>query len=230
MLFDLDDTLLDYSGGVEESWTQAVQTCRLDGHWSPSPRRRPGPLTALVLGRSAPASGAHQHDAGLATIAAHALESLQARADDLVAAIAPHFAAHRRETMHLFPESRATLDRLRAQGAPLGLVTNGDAVQQRYKIDHHDLARYFDVIVIEGEFGTGKPDEVVFRHALDTLGADPAGACMVGDSLHNDVEGARRLGIRGVWVDRAGTGLPAGSPVSPDHIIASLTELFVLRS
>ena len=48
---------------------------------------------------------------------------------------------------------------------------------------------------------------------------------MVGDHLVNDVEGARQLGIRTVWVDRARTGLPAGSATRPDHIIGSLTEL-----
>jgi putative hydrolase of the HAD superfamily len=155
----------------------------------------------------------------------HALDSLHAPCHDLVADIVGAFASHRRQVMDLFPEARATLDRLRAQGLPLGLVTNGDAGQQRYKIERHGLANYFDVIVIEGEFGAGKPDAVVFRHALDTLRADPAETCMVGDHLVNDVEGARQLGIRTVWIDRARAGLPAGSATQPDHIIASLTEL-----
>ena len=232
VLFDLDDTLLDYSGGVEESWTHAVQTCCTDGRVEPLAL-----VAALVRSRrwfwDDPVRQRQERTNMMRawqTIVAHALESLQAPCHDLVAAIAAQFAAHRRQTMQLFPEARATLDRLRGQGVPLGLVTNGDARQQRHKIDHHDLARYFDVIVIEGEFGAGKPDEVVFRHALDTLGADPVGACMVGDNLDNDVEGARRLGIRAVWVDRAGTGLPSGSPARPDHIIASLTDLFALRS
>jgi putative hydrolase of the HAD superfamily len=131
--------------------------------------------------------------------------------------------------MCLFPESRDTLERLRAEGAPLGLVTNGDAAQQRYKIEREGLARYFDVIVIEGEFGAGKPDAAVYRHALDALGARPADTCMVGDNLEFDVEGARRTGITSVWIDRAGAGLPPGHPVRPDHVIASLTDLFGLR-
>jgi putative hydrolase of the HAD superfamily len=80
-------------------------------------------------------------------------------------------------------------------------------------------------MVIEGEFGAGKPDAAVFRHALDSLGAHPAEACMVGDNLVNDVEGAGQLGIRTIWIDRARSGLPAGIAARPDHIIASLTEL-----
>ena len=56
---------------------------------------------------------------------------------------------------------------------PLGLVTNGDATQQRDKIERHGLARFFDAIVIEGEFGAGKPDEIVYRHALGELALGP---------------------------------------------------------
>jgi FMN phosphatase YigB (HAD superfamily) len=52
---------------------------------------------------------------------------------------------------------------------------------------------------------------------------------MVGDNLHYDVQGARQVGIRSVWVDRTGAGLPAGSPAQPDHIIESLKELPDLR-
>jgi putative hydrolase of the HAD superfamily len=227
VLFDLDDTLLDYSGGVEESWRRAVLAAGPGGSLD----------AEAVVGALAQARrwfwedpGRHRLDRtnmprAWHRIAALALESLGVPDDARAAAIARHFAVHRRATMQLFPEARETLERLRARGTPLGLVTNGDAVQQRYKIETHDLARYFDVMVIEGEFGAGKPDEVVFRHALAALDAAPAEACMVGDHLHYDVHGAQRLGIRAVWIDRAGAGLPPGSPATPDHIIASLKDL-----
>jgi putative hydrolase of the HAD superfamily len=231
MLFDLDDTLLDYSGGVEESWRHAVVACCRDGRVDPEAL-----VAALVQSRrwfwDDPGRQRQERinmPRAWQRIVTHALEGLGAPNHGLDAAIAQRYATHRRETMCLFPEARDTLERLRAGAVPLGLITNGDAAQQRYKIEREDLARYFDVIVIEGEFGAGKPDEAVYRHALSTLGADPRDTCMVGDNLEFDVEGARRLGIGAVWVDRDGAGLPPGSTARPDHIIASLTELFALR-
>ena len=227
ILFDLDDTLLDYSSRVEESWAHAVDTCCIDG------RVEPVALVAALL----EARQWFWDDPGRQrrertnmvrawqVIVGHAMDSLQAPCRDLVDGIVGAYADHRKRVMDLFPEARATLDRLRGQGIPLGLVTNGDASQQRYKIERHGLAPYFEVMVIEGEFGAGKPDAAVFRHALDVLGADPAATCMVGDHLVNDVEGAGQLGIRTVWIDRARVGLPAGIATKPDHIIASLTEL-----
>ena len=158
-------------------------------------------------------------------IAGHALASLGAASDGLDAAIAREYAARRRAVMQLFPDARETLERLRHRGLPLGLVTNGDAGQQRDKIERFALAPLFDVIVIEGEFGAGKPDEVVYRHALDRLGVAPRDAWMVGDHLEFDVAGAQRVGLRGVWIDRPGAGLPADSPVRPHRIICSLREL-----
>ena len=107
----------------------------------------------------------------------------------------------------------------------MALVTNGDKSQQREKIERYDLGRYFDVILIEGEFGAGKPEEVVYRHVLERLGVAAREAWMVGDNLEWDVAAPQRLGLTGVWVDRAGTGLAAGSAVHPHRIIREFREL-----
>jgi putative hydrolase of the HAD superfamily len=146
--------------------------------------------------------------------------------DALATAIARDYAARRREAMRLYPEARTVLDALRARGVPLALVTNGDALQQRDKITRHDLARYFDAILIEGEFGCGKPEERVYREVLQQLGVAPEGVCMVGDNLEWDVLAPQRLGLAGIWIDREGTGLPpAHADARPHRIIRSLSEL-----
>jgi len=48
---------------------------------------------------------------------------------------------------------------------------------------------------------------------------------MVGDHLEWDVSAPQRLGVRGVWVDGAGAGLPDQSSVVPHRIIRALPEL-----
>ncbi len=163
--------------------------------------------------------GAWQH------IVEFALERLGRPAPELAAAVARDYAARRRTAMRLFPDSLACLTELRRRGIPLALVTNGDATQQRDKIERHDLARFFDAILVEGEFGVGKPDEAVYRHVLKALGMTPDEALMVGDHLEWDVGAPQRLGLTGVWMDRGGVGLPHGSAVQPHRIIRSLDEL-----
>ncbi|MGH7357094.1 MAG: HAD family hydrolase [Candidatus Rokuibacteriota bacterium] len=226
VLFDLDDTLLDYSSGVDRCWETAFRTAAPPGldaaallpvlaetrrwFWSEPERHRAERVDMLRA---------------WTRIAAHTLERA-GRADARAAAqVAEAFAASRRATMRLFPDARACLERLRRRDVALALVTNGDARQQRDKIERHGLASFFQAIVIEGEFGRGKPDAAVYEAALRALGRRADEACMVGDNLEWDVAGPQRLGLTGVWIDRAGSGLPTGATVQPDRIIGDLTTL-----
>ena len=127
--------------------------------------------------------------------------------------------------MQPFPGAIDTLKHFRRNNIPLALVTNGAAEIQRRKIRRFDLEPLFDFIVIESEFGFGKPDERVFQHALNQLGVDKKDAWMIGDDLARDVAGAKQAGIPGIWVDWQNKGLPASSVVQPDRIIRSISEL-----
>jgi putative hydrolase of the HAD superfamily len=227
VLLDLDDTLLDYSGGVDLSWESAGATAAASAGIDTRDL-----VAALVEARRWFWADPTRHRrervnmmGAWTQIAARALARCGCSTPSLAQTMAEDYAAHRRSVMRLFPDALVTLERFRASGAAMGLVTNGDARQQRDKIERHDLARFFDVIVIEGEFGAGKPDEAVYRHALGALRAHPTEAVMIGDHLEFDVDGSQRVGMRGIWLDRAGDGLPAGSAVRPHRIVRGLDEL-----
>jgi putative hydrolase of the HAD superfamily len=227
LLVDLDDTLLDYSGGVEESWAEACAEAVC-----PAGLPLDEAVPALRRARRWFWDDPVRHrteridmQGAWTKIAARALETLGRPDPALASAIAEAFAARRWRRMALFPGARATLERLRAQGTMMGLVTNGDRRHQRRKIEDHGLGGFFDVVVIEGEFGVGKPDESVYRHALDALGVAAREASMVGDNLEWDVAAPQRLGLSGIWVDAPGEGLPAGSGVVPDRIIRAFPDL-----
>jgi len=227
LLVDLDDTLLDYTGDVELSWREAcvavavpagldleimvmaiAQARRL--FWS-DPERHRIERTNMV--------GAWRK------IVAHGLTEIGCPDERLAADIVDDYAVRRWKRMGLFPEVPETLARLRERRVPLALVTNGDRGQQRRKIEQFDLARFFDVILIEGEFGIGKPDDRVYRHVLDVLGISAPEAWMVGDNLEWDVAAPQRLGMRGVWVDVQGQGVPATDAIRPDFIVRAFTEI-----
>ena len=123
------------------------------------------------------------------------------------------------------PGAVDTLRHLRGEGVRLALVTNGNADRQRRKVETHGLGPLFDYVLIEGEFGLGKPDERVYRYALSRTGTPPGETRMVGDNLEWEVVAPQRLGMAGIWVDAAGAGLPESSEVTPDRIIRSMPEL-----
>jgi putative hydrolase of the HAD superfamily len=227
LLVDLDDTLLDYSGGVDECWTAA---CEAAG--GPAGLDTASLVVAVRKARRWFWDDPERHRrervnmlGAWGKIVAHALEDVGAANRSLAAAVAEEFAARRWAAMCLFPGVTDALGRLRDGGVALALVTNGDKSQQRAKIERYDLAGYFDVIQIEGEFGAGKPDAIVYRHVLERLGVPAREAWMVGDHLEWDVAAPQRLGLRGVWVDREGTGLGPDSRVRPDRIIREFPEI-----
>jgi putative hydrolase of the HAD superfamily len=86
------------------------------------------------------------------------------------------------------------------------------------------LAPLLGVVADSTVVGVAKPDARIFRHALDALGLPPAQATFVGDSRPRDMEGARGLAMRHVWLVEAGA--PAAAPCcAGDPVIRSLDEL-----
>ena len=62
------------------------------------------------------------------------------------------------------------------------------------------LGDFFQVMVDSHCVGAKKPDPAIFRAALEGLGATPEKTVLIGDSLRRDWEGARRLGMRFIWI------------------------------
>jgi HAD superfamily hydrolase (TIGR01509 family) len=127
--------------------------------------------------------------------------------------------------MTVLPLTHAGVLRTLAARCPLGLVSNFDhAPTARRVLADHDVARFFSTIVISDEFGRRKPHPSIFEEALRALDVSPEDALFVGDSVSDDIAGARNAGLRIVWLNAKGEALPPGAP-APDYIIARLGEL-----
>jgi HAD superfamily hydrolase (TIGR01549 family) len=85
-----------------------------------------------------------------------------------------------------YADTAATLALLKASNIRVGVVSNtGWDIRKCFA--HHGLDRYVDEFVLSYEVGCVKPDERIWRIALDSLGADPRQTIMVGD--HPGVDG-----------------------------------------
>jgi putative hydrolase of the HAD superfamily len=62
---------------------------------------------------------------------------------------------------------------------PLALLTNGPSDVQRHKLASTGLGDCFDIVVISGELGIGKPDPRAFLHASEAIGLPPSEVVMV---------------------------------------------------
>jgi putative hydrolase of the HAD superfamily len=83
--------------------------------------------------------------------------------------------------------------------------------------------------VISGEIGVAKPDQKIFRYALERAGVSPEEALYVGDSPVYDIVGAKGVGMMMAWVNRAKTPLENLDP-EPDYTMNDLRELLEIES
>jgi putative hydrolase of the HAD superfamily len=102
-----------------------------------------------------------------------------------------------------FDDVIPTLTTLRERGLIVGLISNIDQ-PGRELMDDLGLTEYLDFAVTSGEIGAEKPNAVVFHAALDRAGVAPNEAVMVGDQPSSDIEGAIRVGIVPILIDRDG--------------------------
>ena len=93
------------------------------------------------------------------------------------------------------------LTRLRAKGLKLALVTNGTSTKQHLKIDNSGLAPWFDVTVVSGDEGVGKPDPEMAWRAAAKLGVHPSRCLFVGDYPYTDIDCALKAGMKAVLID-----------------------------
>ncbi len=227
IFFDLDGTLLDGESGVDASWHDALAShCPGVGiepaalfdaidlkrrwFWADPDRALAGRMDIVWASRF---------------VTREAMAHIGADLPALADTIADDYRALRDAGLKLFPRAIETLDAVRARGLRTALITNGGAKMQRDKVVRFDIERWIDCVVIEGEFGVGKPDERMFRHALASCDVRPDEAWMVGDNLEADIATPHRLGLHTVWVNAAADGPLAGAPVTPHRTIRHIGEL-----
>lgn len=227
---DLDDTILAFTEVADDCWKSlcrryadalpgitgealyaAVSRSR-EWFWSDAERHR--------VGRN-DLQWARRH------IVRQAFEDHGIHQPDIAWQLADAYTSEREKLVRPFPGAIETLQALHRRGVQLALLTNGEAGFQRAKIDRFGIEKYFHCVVVEGEFGVGKPDKSVFEYALKVLKRAPQEVWMVGDNLAHDIAPALDLGMQGIWVDYARAGLPKTAPCVPSRIIGALTELII---
>jgi len=230
MLIDLDDTIISYDVGMDldACWLYALRAHmpavrddearemvaaikkRAEWFWSDQERHRIG-RQDLVSARQG--------------IISAALTKWDVRDPALARRMAATYGEARDSQVRVFPDALEAIGLFRSKGVRLALITNGSAETQRAKIRRFNLAGLFDHILIEGEVGVGKPEAGIYQLALGKLGVSADEAWMIGDNFEWEIAAPQRLGIKGVWLDHRGAGVPADATVQPFLVIRSWSEL-----
>ena len=122
----------------------------------------------------------------------------------------------------LYEDVPAGLKALSERNIRIGLISNSHRCLESFQ-SHFELEGLIDVAISSSQHGYMKPHPSIFLAALKLAGADASESVMVGDSLSQDIEGARRVGMRGVLVRRSEAISAAETTDVP--VIRSLREL-----
>jgi putative hydrolase of the HAD superfamily len=105
----------------------------------------------------------------------------------------------------------------------LGIISNFAIPECVHKLlKTHDLDKLFDAIVVSGAVNKRKPSPEIFERALKALGVSASETVFVGDTLDADIEGAKAVGMKAVYIERR---IEKVEQVRPDQTIKSLSEL-----
>ena len=101
-----------------------------------------------------------------------------------------------------FPEVRESLERARARGWRLAILSNTD--RDFIEASKETIGVRFDETVVASEIGSYKPAPRHWEVFYERTGADPARHVHVAQSMFHDIVVANELGLPSVWINRLG--------------------------
>jgi HAD superfamily hydrolase (TIGR01549 family) len=122
----------------------------------------------------------------------------------------------------LYEDVEPTLTVLAARGLRLGLISNTHRSLTSFQ-SHFELERLISAAISSSEHGFMKPHPSIFEAALKLLDVAAGDAVMIGDSFKQDIEGARRVGMHAVLVNRSSE--LTRTEIGGVPVIRTLTEL-----
>lgn len=217
ILFDLDDTLLDFALAERIAISKTLERFEI----VPRPEH---------LARYSDLNLAQWKllEQGLLRREEVKTRRFQLLFEELGASCSPAEAARCYEQLlgvgHYFMEGAEALLEALLGAYRLYLVTNGTATVQERRIESAGLARFFAGIFISERVGFNKPDTRFFDCCFSQItDFKKHETLIVGDSLSSDIRGGRDAGICTVWFNPRGA--EASGEVVPDYELRRLSEL-----
>ena len=122
-----------------------------------------------------------------------------------------------------YPEVKETLNRLKANGVKLAILSNGTPAMLSSAVDNANLGGLFDAVLSVEEVGVFKPHSSVYQLAVDRLAVAPKQICFI-SSNGWDAFSAKAFGFHVLWCNRFAQ-VPERIPDVPDGEILDLSEL-----
>lgn len=185
ILFDLDNTLIDFMEMKEEACKSALKTMIKKGlRVSFKSGYKRLMKTYFKLGIESN------------TAFEEFLKSETGQIDTKVlAAGINEYLKTKNKFLKPYPNVKPTLRKLKKIVLKLAIVTDAPRLKAYQRLVAMGIDGYFDFVVGLEDTGEKKPSQLPFKAAINKLGLNPEQIAMVGDSISRDITGAKKLGI-----------------------------------
>ncbi len=209
VLWDVDDTLFDYTGSDRAGALRHIEAERLLA-------RHPSPEAALARWREVMEEQFARFVSGELGFLEHRRERARAflgtpLPDAEADAWFGRYVALYEQAWTLFPDAVPALDALTPRYRH-GVLSNSSAAVQERKLRRLGIRERMETLLCADEIGHAKPAPEAFRAGCAALGLPPREVAYVGDRYDIDACAASEAGLHGVWLDR--TGAPGASPAT----------------
>lgn len=216
VLFDLDNTLIDFMEMKKESCRSAIKAM-IDAGLALDEEKAFKQLFKLYK----------VHGIEHQRIFQKFLKKVMGKIDYRI--LAQGITAYRRaQTGFLipYPHVRKTLLKLKEKGLKLGIVSDAPRMKAWLRLAEMNLTEFFDVVVTLGDSKRFKPSKMPFNKALRKLAIAPEEILFVGDNPKRDILGAKKVGLKTVLA-KYGQTFPSKG-IKADFVIHDIQELIKL--
>ena len=222
IIFDLDDTILDFQSSEEQALKEIITLYKL-------------PYTKQTIACykgindrlwSQLEEGLISREKVLNTRFSLFLREFQI--DESGSKVEAMYREHLNQGHSTITHANELLSTLSGQGYNLYIGTNGVGSTQRKRLADSNLQDYFEDIFISEEIGYEKPNPLFFQHIFDALNTSHKEEfLMIGDRLSSDIKGAINIGMDCVWFNRKRSQPDPFAPKST-HTVSNLMEIIEL--
>lgn len=216
VLFDLDDTILDFLLSEEEALRKTLTDLDIE----------PTEAVTATYSRINRAQwklleqGKTTRDALKVQRFSLLFEELGIERDAEAARV--KYESNLSKTCYFVPHAIELLEALSGKYR-LFIVSNGISAVQNGRIAASGLAKYFDAIFLSEDLGAVKPQRAFFDRCFAKIpNFDPEQAIIIGDSLSSDIQGGINAGVKTCLFNYR--GVPADPAVTPDYEIFDLRD------
>ena len=219
LLFDIDNTLLDFSRSEAESLEKALLT---HGYSAFDPKIH------IPVYREVNREIWAAYEKGLISSEElrieryrQYLEKIDCTADP--SAVSADYISFLSQSAHVYDGVEDMLECI-SGNVPMAIVTNGLESVQKPRLHLSGLTRFFDTVIISDEVGAAKPAPEIFTIARNELGvSDGQKGMIIGDNLYSDILGGINTGIDTCWYNPCHH--PRDKEITPLYEVHSIGEM-----